>query len=229
MNTNYENIKTYGYTRVSTKDQNTNRAEKEIADFCKEKGIELCKIYTDTITGVTFDRPWYQILKMEVLRSGDTLIITEVDRLGRSKKGTLEELKYFKDKNIRVMILEIPTTTVLVDNLDNEMARLMVETITNMLIELYATFAESEMHKKKKRQREGIAALKARGDWDQYGRPSKFDFNTFCAIYQKVIKNEMKPGDLMHTLGMSKSTYYIYRERYLKSVGNISIDEFNNK
>ncbi|WP_294357841.1 recombinase family protein [uncultured Clostridium sp.] len=52
----------------------------------------------------------YTVLRDDILRKGDTLIITELDRLGRNKKYTLKELQFFKEKEIRVMILELPTT-----------------------------------------------------------------------------------------------------------------------
>ena len=105
------------------------------------------------------------------MRAGDTLIVTELDRLDRNKQDTLKELQYLRDKEIRVMILEIPTTTQDLSTLDNSMAQMIMETINNMLIELYATLAQAEIEKKEKRQQEGIAAKKARGEWGDYGRP----------------------------------------------------------
>ena len=116
-------------------------------------------------------RPRYQVMKEDVLRSGDTLIITELDRLGRDKRATMKELQYYKDNGIRVMILELPTTCQDFSKLDNEMASMLMETINNMLVELYAAIAESELKKKEKRQREGIAKKKDRGEWEDYGRP----------------------------------------------------------
>ena len=59
------------------------------------------------------------------------------------------------------------------------MAQMLMETVNNMLIELYAAMAQSEIEKKEKRQREGIRAKKERGEWSDYGRPallSKEDF-----------------------------------------------------
>ena len=56
--------------------------------------------------------------------------------------------------------------------MDNAMARMIMETINNMLIELYATMAQAEIEKKEKRQKEGIQAKKERGEWNDYGRPS---------------------------------------------------------
>ena len=69
------------------------------------------------------------------------------------------------------MILEIPTTTQDLSSLDNSMAKMIMETINNMLIELYATMAQAEIEKKEKRQQEGIEAKKARGECSDYGRP----------------------------------------------------------
>ena len=63
------------------------------------------------------------------------------------------------------MILEIPTTLQDLSKLDNSIASMIMDTINNMLIELYATMAQAEKEKKEKRQQEGIQAKKARGEW----------------------------------------------------------------
>ena len=59
-----------------------------------------------------------------------------------------------------------------ISKLDNSMAQMLMETVNNMLIELYAAMAQAEIEKKEKRQREGIQAKKERGEWDNYGRPA---------------------------------------------------------
>ena len=100
-----------------------------------------------------------------------------------------------------------------ISNLDNTMAQMLMETVNNMLIELYAAMAQAEMEKKEKRQREGIQAKKARGEWDDYGRPPSVDIENFKIHYQKVIDGQMRPTELMKQLGISKSTYYRYVER----------------
>lgn len=164
-------MKRYGYHRTSTREQHLDRGIAEITAYCEQNQLELERIFTDQQTGKDFNRPRYQVLKEDVLRSGDELSITEVDRLGRNKKETLSELQYFRDHNIRVKILELPTTLMDISKLDNTMAQMLMETVNNMLIELYAAMAQAEIEKKEKRQREGIEAKKARGDWDDYGRP----------------------------------------------------------
>ena len=90
--------------------------------------------------------------------------------------------------------------------LDNAMARMLMETINNMLIELYAAMAQAEIEKKEKRQREGIDSKKARGEWDDYGRPAVMSINEFSEHYQKVVSGEIRPFELMKQLGMSRTT-----------------------
>ena len=206
-------MKRYGYHRTSTREQHLDRGIAEITAYCEQNQLELERIFTDQQTGKNFNRPRYQVLKEDVLRSGDELIITEVDRLGRNKRDTLKELQYFRDHNIRVKILELPTTLMDISKLDNTMAQMLMETVNNVLIEFYAVMAQAEIEKKEKRQREGIEAKKARGDWDDYGRPSAIDIEDFKIHYQKVIDGQMRPTELMKQLGISKSTYYRYVER----------------
>ena len=130
-------MKRYGYHRTSTREQHLDRGIKEITAYCEQNNLELEKIFTDQQTGKNFNSPRYQVLKEDVLRAGDELIITEVDRLGRNKQETLKELQYYRDNDIRVKILELPTTLMDLSKLDNAMARMLMETINNMLIESY--------------------------------------------------------------------------------------------
>ena len=76
----------YGYHRVSTKEQNLDRGIKGIEDFCKSRNYDLKKVFVDKMSGKTFDRPRYTVLKEDVLRKGDTLIIYELDRLARNRR-----------------------------------------------------------------------------------------------------------------------------------------------
>lgn len=209
-------MKYTGYHRTSTKEQHLDRGIKEIQDFCDERNIKLHKnkVYTDQQTGKNFHRTNYRILKEEVLESGDTLLITEIDRLGRNKALILEELRYYKENDIRVMILELPTTLMDINGIDNDMAVMMLETINNMMIELYASIAQSEIEKKEKRQREGIKAMKDRNEWERYGRPRNMKFNEFTEQYKRVLRGEIRPYALMNELNLDKSSYYRYKKEY---------------
>lgn len=198
----------YAYHRTSTTEQHLDRGIAELEAFCKANNIELEKIYTDQQTGKNFNRPRYQVLKEDILRSGDTLIITELDRLGRNKQDTLKELRYFQDKGIRVMILEIPTTTQDLSKLDNSMAKMIMETINNMLIELYATMAQAEIEKKEKRQREGIETKKARGEWEDYGRPKAQKPSNWEEVIAQWESGEITAVKAMELTGTKKTTFY---------------------
>ena len=198
----------YGYHRTSTKEQHLDRGIIEITSFCEKNGLKLEKIFTDQHTGKSFDRPRYKVLKEDVLREGDWLIITEIDRLGRNKQEELKELQYFKDKGIRVMILEIPTTLQDLSALDDTMAKMIMETINNMLIELYATMAQAEIEKKEKRQREGIEAKKIRGEWDDYGRPSYVKPSNWDEVIKRWRDGEITAVEAMRLTGTKKTTFY---------------------
>ena len=74
----------YGYHRTSTRDQHLDRGVLEIERYCETNKITLTEIFTDKLTGKSFDRPEYQFLRKRIL-PGDTLIVTDLDRLGRTK------------------------------------------------------------------------------------------------------------------------------------------------
>lgn len=198
----------YGYHRTSTTEQHLDRGIKEITDFCIRNNLKLEKIYTDQQTGKNFDRPRYIVLRDDILRSGDILIMTEVDRLGRNKKDTVEELRLLTNRGIRVMILEIPTTLQDISRMDNAMAQMILETVNHMLIELYAAMAQAEVEKKEKRQKEGIEAKKLRGDWDNYGRPKVEKPFNWNEVIEKLNAKEITAVQAMKMLGLKKSSFY---------------------
>ena len=202
----------YGYHRTSTKEQHLDRGTNEITEYCKKNNLELKEIYTDQSTGKNFDRPDYTALKKHALRKGDTLIITELDRLGRNKADTMKEIQYFKDNGIRLMVLELPTTLIDLNTIGNITAEMMLEMINNLLLELYSSMAQAEIEKKEKRQREGIQAMKDRGEFDKYGRPKKMSLDTFREEYKKVQDGTKKPFELKKELGLTTPTFYRYKK-----------------
>ena len=215
----------FAYHRTSTEDQHLDRGIKEINDFIAKENIALINdIYTDQCTGKNFDRPSYKdlIKDMDLVKQANTsekisLIVTELDRLGRNKQLTLKEIRLMQDKGIRLMVLEIPTT--LTDlPVDNSISTMIMETINNMLIEMYASFAQAELEKKEKRQKEGIAAKKARGEWNDYGRPRALDFDKFSIEYKRVLNGNI---ELRFLFGLIETGVH------LKITPYTNIDVFN--
>lgn len=201
-------MKYIGYHRTSTKEQHLDRGLAEIKAYCEQNNIPLKKIYTDQQTGKNFDRPRYTVMKEDVLEAGDVLIITELDRLGRSKKDTMKEIQHYRDNGIRLMVLELPTTLMDLSKMDNSLQAMMLETINNMMLELYASMAQAEIEKKEKRQREGIKAKKKRGEWEDYGRPSIEKPDNWDAVIAQWKEKEITAVEAMKRLGLKKTSFY---------------------
>lgn len=210
-------MKIIGYNRTSTKHQHLDRGDKDIEVFCKENGLLLKKIYRDQCSGRNFNRPRYTVMKEDALESGDILIVPEADRLGRTKAETLRELKHYKDNNIRVMILDIPTTLIDFDSIDESISKMILEVVNNMLIEFYAVLAQAEVDKKAVQQKKGIQAMKDRGDWEKYGRPKRMSLHDFKKEYARVECGEIKPFELIKELNLTVPTFYRYKKNLQSS------------
>ena len=83
----------YGYARVSSREQNTDRQIEALTKF----GVPEQNIIIDKASGKDTEREGYQYLKRQILRRGDTLVIKELDRLSRNKADIKRELETFKD------------------------------------------------------------------------------------------------------------------------------------
>ena len=143
--------RTYYYARVSSTDQNLAR---QLAAF-KSLGATDREIITDKKSGKDTDREGYQALKGQLLRSGDTLVVTSLDRLSRSKADIKGELQYYQQNGIRVKVLDLPTT--LADIPAGQ--QWITDMVTYIMVEVMASFAEQERIKIRTRQREGLDAM----------------------------------------------------------------------
>lgn len=210
----------FGYHRVSTKDQHNDRGVSGIQSFCDERTTEVA-IYCDKQTGREYTREEYSYMK-RAMRPGDTLVLWELDRLGRTKAGILDELKYYKENDIRVISYDIPTTYAIdISQFKDEMAVMIIKMLMDMMIEIYATIAETELTRKKKRQKEGYEEKRARGEWEDIGRPQVVSDEVFAQEYEKVLKNEITGVQCQKNLGISESTYYRRKQVY-DNINNIN-------
>lgn len=219
----------YGYNRVSTKEQHLDRGRLSIIEFCEKNHYPLVKIYEDKQTGKNFERIRYTVLKEDVVRKGDTIVIPEYDRLGRAGE-TKKELEYYKEHGIRIIFLDIPTTQMDLSSVPDEMAKMVLACINDMLISFYDLMAQTELNRKKKRQMEGIAAMKLRGEWEKYGRPRIMTKEEFAHYYEKVVNGEIGSLALMRKLELKKDTYFRYVKEYKLTHGeNKSCKEVEKK
>lgn len=197
-----ENGITWGYARISSMTQHEDRQIKKLKEF----GVEERNIIVDKESGKNLERDGYQLLKTKLLRAGDTLVIKELDRLGRKKSDIKRELEEFKAMNIRVKILDIPTT--LVDF--KEETQWIQEMITNILIEVLGGFAEEERRKILKRQREGIDVALEKGV--KFGRPQVQVPEDWERVIAMVENKEITSVEAMSLLNLKKTTYYKLRK-----------------
>lgn len=186
----------YGYVRVSSKDQNLARQLEAMKSY---KNVD--KLFCDKQSGKNFDREAYQQMK-EILVQGDEVIVKSLDRLGRNKEQTKEEIKWFKENGIALRILNLPTSLI-----DYQGQEWIMDMVNNILIEVLASYAEQERNEIKVRQAEGIAAKKASGNWEDYGRPRKepADFEKFL---KKQQDGELTVSECCKQLGISRATWY---------------------
>lgn len=200
---------TFGYIRVSSKEQNEGRQIKALKDYCKELKDE--NIFIDKQSGKDFERENYQELK-KLLREGDTVIIKELDRLGRNKEMIKQELKELQEKKVRVKILNIPTTLI---EFDSKQAWLL-DMINNILVEVLGAIAEEERNKIRERQAEGIELAKQQGKYK--GREQgtfKADMKKFKKVYNQVEAKQISVVQAVELLGYkSRTSYYNMAKQY---------------
>ena len=188
----------YHYCRVSTRDQNLDRQLRALAAYKTADHI-----FADKASGKNFEREEYQKMKSVVTR-GDEIVIKELDRLGRNKDEIKEELKWFRDHAVTVRILDVPTTMI-----DFKGQDWIQDMVNNILIEVLGAIAQREREKIRARMKEGIAAKKARGEWDDYGRPRKnIDDAVLADMKRKTASGEMTVRECCAALGISRSTWY---------------------
>ena len=192
------NSKTYYYARVSTTEQNLDRQ----IELFRSLGADDRDIITDKQSGKDLDRPGYTALKTTILRPGDTLIIKSLDRLSRSKLDIKNELQYFKDNNIRIKVIDLPTTMF---DLPEEQSW-VIDMVNNILIEVLSSIAEQEYHTIHKRQSEGIAAAKAKGK--HLGRPKLIKPDNWDSVISEYKENRITAKEAMTRLNLKRSSFY---------------------
>ena len=200
---------TYAYERVSSKDQNLERQETAIRNY--RPNISDANIFKDKVTGKTFDREHYNEMKIilehlsKVNATNDLIevVFEEMDRLGRDKESIKKELQWYKDRGIYIRILELPSTLVDIDS-DNKW---VMDMVTNILIEVYATMAQQELEKRAKRQTEGIIEAQKKGI--KFGRqPIQLNESEFMTVYNSWKAAEINARQAMNILGIKPNTFY---------------------
>ena len=177
----------YGYARVSTKGQAKDGNSLEAQEKAlKEAGAT--KIYTDAFTGTKTDRPEFDKL-MNKLQSGDTLIVTKLDRFARSMSQGSELVSELIDKGIKVYILNIG----IMDNTPS----------SKLIRNVFFAFAEFERDMIVERTQEGKTIAKQNLDFKE-GRPKKYSKKQVEHALELLENHSYKQVEDL--TGISKST-----------------------
>jgi len=194
-------MKIYGYIRVSSVEQNTDRQFAAMQELSIPQG----QIYTDKQSGKDFDRPKYAEL-MEKLKQGDLLYIKSIDRLGRNYEEIQNQWRIItKEKGVDIVVLDMPL-------LDTRTHRDLLGTfISDLVLQVLSFCSHSERENIRQRQAEGIKAAKLRGV--RFGRPIKKPPKNFKKVIQQWELSELTTRTALELTGLTESTFYRrYRE-----------------
>ena len=186
---------TYGYVRVSTRDQNETRQ----LDAMREFGVAEEHIIVEKQSGKDFKRPSYQRL-MQSLRPGDVLVVKSIDRLGRNYEEILEQWGMItKQLEAAIVVLDMPL-------LDTRRGRDLTGTlIADIVLQLLSYVAQTERENIRQRQAEGIAAARLRGT--QFGRRPMEMPERFSELAQQWIDGQVSSRKAASQLGISYQTF----------------------
>ena len=181
----------YGYERVSTKTQALNGNSLE----AQEKALRdngAMKIYCDAFTGTQTDRPQLNEL-VRNLKDGDTLIVTKLDRLGRSLSKTTELITTLLERGVKIHILNLGV--------------LSNDSVNTLLRNVLLAFAQFERDMIVERTQEGKAILRENDPSWKEGRKEK-EVPDFKKFLKKQKDGELSVKECCEALGISRATWY---------------------
>ena len=185
----------YGYVRVSTREQNEQRQMIALREF----GIADKRIFMDKQSGKDFERINYKRMLRKV-KSGDTIVIKSIDRLGRNYDEILEQWRLItKEKQVAIVVLDMPL-------LDTRQNRDLTGTlIADIVLQLLSYVAQTEREFIRQRQAEGIAAAKERGI--KFGRKPMDRPERFELLKMQFTNKEVSARTAAKQLGITHSTF----------------------
>lgn len=198
----------YGYCRVSTKNQKISRQVEALLEY----GVKYANIYMDTYTGSEIRRKGLDELR-EILKSGDTIVIKEIDRLGRNRSQTIDLIKELIANDIDLVVLDTPY---LQEFIIRELKKNegFMEIMANTLLSLILEVAEQERKKILMRTSEGKRKALEKGI--VFGRKQKITKDVFLEYYTQVLNELLTPKDVQKLLNISKQSYYNYVKKYIQ-------------
>jgi DNA invertase Pin-like site-specific DNA recombinase len=179
------NTQRFGYGRVSTLDQNLDAQKDALLN------AKVDQVFLEKITGTKASRPQLDLVK-QMLRGGDTLVVTRMDRLGRSAKDLLTIVSELSEKGVNLEIIE--------QHIDTKTAE------GKLFFTMVAAFAEFEHSMMVSRTKDGLAAARARGRVG--GRKAKLTGLQIKEIQKLYQARELSVRDIAAMFSVSRPTIY---------------------
>lgn len=176
-----------GYARTSTPEQSLELQR----DALKQAGCT--KIYEDQMSGVKASRPGLSLM-LDVLRSGDTLVVWRLDRLGRSLKELIEIAENLQKQDVELQSLREGISTHSAGG--------------KLIFHLFGALAEFERELIRERTCAGIASARARGRVG--GRPKALDPAKRKLVVQLYNEKQYTVNEICKLMNISKPTLYSY-------------------
>ena len=203
-----------GYMRISTQkeSQKTDRQRITLEQYAKENNFKFDELLEERISGKVKakERKQYSRLKKD-LKPGSTLVVTDIDRLGRDADDTIIELKDLKAKGIRVVALDVPYM--------NEWNKVNNDSIYDMLIDIVITLkahmAQQEREKVSSRVKQGLEAAKAQGKVLGRRKLTVDDLpKNFIRYYNQWQDKSILKIEFARLLNVSRPTLDLYIKTY---------------
>ena len=201
----------YIYYRVSTLKQDNERQKLEVEKYLKANNIVVKSVFEDKASGKDFDRPQFQALK-GLVTAGDTIIIKELDRLGRNYEELKDEWKDLTKRGVAIIVIDTPMLST------QGKTDLETTLIVDIVFNLLAYTAQKEREKTQQRVTEGMAKAKIIGtrSGKNIGRPERKDTipKYFEKYHNKWLAREITAIEFAKLMGMSRGTLYRYLNTY---------------
>ena len=227
-----DNHEIWGYCRVSTIEQNLARQIEQMKEF----GIPERNIRCDKSTGKNFNRREYNALvgtetTAPLLRKGDLLVISSLDRLGRNYMEIRQQWNYIiNDIGADIKVLDMP----LLDTRESE-GSLDKRFIADLVLQILSYVAQKELENNKKRQQQGIAVMPVVNGkkvslktGKATGRPEATYPKEWEHYYQEWRKGNITAKRCIEELGLKRATFYKLVSKY-ESENHTNIEETHSK
>lgn len=143
--------KNVAYIRVSTDKQTLENQRHKILEYVHNKNIKIHNFLEIEVSSRKEQKDRLINELFETLKNGDTLIVTELSRLGRNMLEILNLVEKFNKSNIKLIFINQPELS----TVDNALSKL--------LYSIYGYFAETEREIISERTKQGLAVAKAKG------------------------------------------------------------------